>query len=137
MDSQKTWGLIVEWRISLSSGKTHIVAGALTGLAIALVDNKKHKMVHNPVIAPSLGALFGKLPDIIEPALHPHHRQFFHSKLVFTATTYGLYRTYHWEVQTSLEKIIRGLLLIAGSAYLSHLVFDSITPRGLPLIGKL
>lgn len=123
--------------MNLSSGKTHIEVGALTGLAIALVDNKKHKMIHNPLIAPSLGALFGKLPDIIEPALHPHHRQFFHSKLVFAATTYGLYKTYHWEVQTSFEKITRGLLLIAGCAYLSHLVCDSMTPRGLPLIGKL
>lgn len=111
--------------------------GALTGLGIALIDNKKHKVSHNPATAASLGALFGKMPDIIEPALHPHHRQFFHSKLVLAATAYGMYETYQWKAQTSLEKIVRGIFLIAGCAYLSHLVCDSMTPRGLPLVGKL
>ncbi|MGB0834103.1 MAG: metal-dependent hydrolase [Psychrobium sp.] len=121
----------------MSNGKTHIAVGAVTGLALALVDNRKHKLIHNPIIAPSLGAAFGKLPDIIEPALHPHHRQFFHSKLVFAAIGYGLYKTYNWEAQSGFEKIIRGILLIAGCSYLSHLVCDSTTPRGLPLIGKI
>lgn len=121
----------------MSSGKTHIAVGAFTGLAIALLDNKKHNSVHNPVIAPALGAFFGKLPDLIEPATNPHHRQFFHSKLVFTATAYGIYEAFKWEPQSGIEKIIRGITLIAGCAYLSHLVCDSTTPRGLPAIGKI
>ncbi len=121
----------------MSSGKTHLAVGAATGLAIAIVDNKKHKFIHNPVIAPVLGAFFGKLPDIIEPAYHPNHRQFFHSTLTFSAIGFGVYNAYQWEAETGFEKILRGVMLIAGCSYLSHLVCDSTTPKGLPLIGKL
>ena len=121
----------------MSSGKTHLVVGGLTGLGLALVDNKKHKLVHNPLVAPAVGAFFGKLPDIIEPAVNPHHRQIFHSKLTFAVIGYGIYRAYKWETKSGLESFIRGILLIAGCSYLSHLVCDSTTPRGLPLVGKL
>lgn len=121
----------------MSSGKTHLAVGAVTGLAIALVDNKKHKLIHNPIIAPALGAFFGKLPDIIEPAYHPNHRQFFHSTVIFSAIGLGLYKVYHWELETGFEKIMRGVMLISGCSYLSHLICDSTTPKGLPLIGKL
>jgi len=121
----------------LSSGKTHLAVGAITGVSIALIDNKKHKFIHNPIMAPSLWAFFGKLPDIIEPAYHPNHRQFFHSAVTFSAIGIGLYKVYHWEPNSGFEKIIRGIMLIGGFAYLSHLVCDSATPKGLPLLGKL
>ena len=121
----------------MSSGKTHLAVGAITGLSIALIDNKKHKLIHNPIVAPALGAFFGKLPDIIEPAFHPNHRQFFHSALTFSAIGIGLYKAYNWEPETGFDEIVRGLTLIAGFSYLSHLVCDSTTPKGLPLIGKL
>lgn len=121
----------------MSSGKTHLAVGAATGLAIAMVDNKKHKYIHSPIVAPALGAFFGKLPDIIEPAYHPNHRQFFHSTLTFSAIGFGVYKAYQWETETGFEKILRGVMLIAGCSYLSHLVCDSTTPKGLPLIGKL
>lgn len=121
----------------MSSGKTHLVVGAITGLSIALIDNEKHGLIHNPVVAPALGAFFGKLPDVIEPAFHPNHRQFFHSTLTFSAIGLGTYKAYQWEAETGFEKILRGVMLIAGCSYLSHLVCDSTTPKGLPLIGKL
>lgn len=121
----------------MSSGNTHLAVGAATGLAIALIDNKKHKLIHNPITASFLGAVFGKLPDIIEPAFHPNHRQFFHSGLTFSAIGFGVYKAYSWEPETNFEKVIRGIMLIAGCSYLSHLVCDSTTPKGLPLIGKL
>ncbi|MAC47436.1 MAG: metal-dependent hydrolase [Oceanospirillum sp.] len=121
----------------MSSGKTHIVVGAATGLVVSLIDRERQSFSHNPCIATVLGALFGKFPDIPEPALHPHHRQFFHSKVVFAATTLGLIEAYKWKPDSEIEKIIRGLLLICGGAYLSHLICDSTTPRGLPLLGKL
>jgi len=121
----------------LSSGKTHLAVGAVTGLAITLVDHKKHKFIHNPIVAPALGAFFGKLPDIIEPAYHPNHRQFFHSTVTFSTISLGLYKAYTWEPETGFEEIVRGLMLIAGCSYLSHLICDSTTPKGLPLIGKL
>jgi hypothetical protein len=30
------------------------------------------------------------VPDLIEPAIHPHHRQFFHSWLFAGALAYGV-----------------------------------------------
>jgi inner membrane protein len=83
------------------------------------------------------GFYFGTLPDLIEPATHPHHRQFFHSAFVAVAIGYGLYRLYRWELDTPMTQTLRALALVAGGAYLVHLAMDATTKRSLPLIGRL
>lgn len=121
----------------MPNAKTHILVGAGVGLTAALLDKKKHPASHNIAVAPVVGAFMGKLPDILEPALHPNHRQFFHGVTVLTALSAGLLKAYRWSPEEPFERILRGLMLIGGGAYLSHLLLDMTTPKGLPLVGKL
>ena len=122
----------------MANGKTHLVIGATVGLIVILADRKKHEISHHPLMALTLGALFGKLPDILEPSLrNPHHRQFYHSLLVLGALGIGLKQIYDWYPDKELQQFLRGLLLVSGCAYVSHLLCDFTTPRSLPLVGKI
>lgn len=122
----------------MASGKTHLAVGAAVGLTVALTDQKKHKVSHNPSTGLALGAVFGKLPDVLEPSLgNPHHRQFCHSIMVLALLGIGLKRMYDWHPENKEQQCLRGLGLIAGCAYMSHLLCDAVTPRSLPLFGKV
>jgi hypothetical protein len=81
--------------------------------------------------------MLASLPDWIEPATNPHHRQFFHSVLFLGGVCYVSYRVYRWEPQTPWQSFVRWLSLVTAGAYIVHLVCDSGTPRALPLLGKL
>jgi len=121
----------------MASGKTHIITGCGAGLAVSCLDQgKKSELAHNPAIAVPLAGFFGKLPDILEPATNPHHRQFCHSIAVFAGIGYGLKKAYDWKPENNKEAFYRGLALVAGAGYLSHLLFDATTPMSLPVIGK-
>jgi membrane-bound metal-dependent hydrolase YbcI (DUF457 family) len=123
----------------LANGNVHSFAGTVAGLAVPLLD--KDAVEDNPellIAGPVVGNFFAKLPDIIEPAFkNPNHRQFFHSIAVLAAVGYGVKKAYDWQPEDKLEKVIRGILLCAGAGYLSHLALDAITPRSLPLVGRL
>lgn len=118
---------------------THSVAGALSGLIVAMFDkNNDHETLYDPFLAAAVGAVSGRLPDILEPALrNPHHRQFFHSFVVLIAAGYGLKKVYEWKPEDNLEALARGVLLFAGAGYISHLLLDATTARSLPIIGKI
>ncbi|MDO8932345.1 MAG: metal-dependent hydrolase [Rhodocyclaceae bacterium] len=83
------------------------------------------------------GAVFGTLPDILEPATNPRHRQFFHSVVCAGAVGYVCYRLYQWKPETAAEEFMRGVLLIAGGSFLTHLAMDALSPSGLPLLGRM
>lgn len=122
----------------MASGKTHLAVGAAVGLTVALADQEKHEVSHHPGTGIVLGAMFGKLPDILEPSIgNPHHRQFCHSILVLAALGAGLKRMYDWQPENKDQQCLRGVGLIAGCAYVSHLLCDAVTPRSLPLLGKV
>ena len=121
------------------NGPAHQLAGAIAAIAICAKDHEhKASPLHNPVAAGAVGALLGKLPDALEPALrNPHHRQFFHSVLMLGFVGWGVYMIYHWEPDDDFKRLLRSLLLIGGVAYLSHLALDALTSRSLPLVGRL
>ena len=118
---------------------THLIAGGLSGLIVAMFDkNDNHKTAYDPFLATVVGATSGCLPDILEPALrNPHHRQFFHSVVVLVAAGYGLKKVYEWKPEDNLEALLRKVLLFAGVGYVSHLLLDATTARSLPIIGKI
>lgn len=119
----------------MSNNFTHTVVGSLSGLAIALHDKEK---AIDPVSAICTSALFAKLPDILEPSLNnPHHRQFFHSVIVLSTIGLGVKKIYEWKPKDNRSKFWRALALCAGVGYISHLLLDGVTPRSLPLIGKM
>lgn len=89
-----------------------------------------------PLAGGGLAALLTKLPDILEPAVHPNHRQFFHS-VAFAALVAGGWKAlYDWQPQSDDGRFWRKVAMIGAGAYLCHLALDALTPRSLPLIGR-
>jgi len=122
----------------MASGKTHMIVGGLAGIVMLLADQKNRpESRHNPVAAVTVSTLFAKLPDILEPATNPHHRQFFHSVGVLGAVGYSMKKVYDWEPKDNVEIVVRFLALSASAGYLSHLLLDATTPMSLPIIGKI
>ena len=121
------------------NGATHQFAGAVAALTITQIDSEdKSTASHHPAAAITIGAFLGRLPDMIEPSLgNPNHRQFSHSVAVLGLLGTGMYKLYHRDPQDEFEKLLRGLLLLGGAAYLSHLALDALTSKSLPLLGKL
>lgn len=113
-----------------------VVAGAGIGIAIAYRESQTGEQTVWPLLGCGLGATFGTLPDILEPADHPNHRQFFHSFLFAAVLGYLGYKLYKWNPEEPWQKAARMLGLIAISAYLIHLSMDFVTPKSLPLVGK-
>lgn len=119
----------------MSNAGTHLVAAAATGMSfVALEHATDAKSKSNPALAIALASLGGKLPDILEPAVHPHHRKFFHSIAVLASIGWGVKKAYQWDVGTPLEKLARLAIIFGGVGYLSHLVLDASTPMGIPII---
>jgi len=120
------------------NGPTHKTIGALSCIATLAAINdepKKQSIAHDPFVVSILGVIGGALPDKIEPAsIGPHHRQFFHSLVTLGAVGYGVYKAYKWEPETDLGKCLRVAAMMLGVGYASHLIADSTTPKGLPVI---
>lgn len=111
-----------------------LAAAGVFGAAAADWSPDDHWSKH-PVVAACIAGGCGTLPDLIEPATSPHHRQFFHGVMFAAVVGVALCRTYQWQPDTDAGRITRHVLLFAGAAYLIHLAMDSTTPRSLPLIG--
>lgn len=114
----------------------HSEVGGLSGLSVVLAGQGEQTPI-NTLMAIGTGVAFAKLPDILEPATNPHHRQFFHSFVVLAAIGFGVKKAYNWKPQDRSGEFWRALALCAGIGYLSHLLLDGFTPRSLPLIGKI
>lgn len=121
----------------MACGPTHKFVGGAVGFCISAMENTNNQKTIDPISAAALGSLFGALPDLLEPAINPHHRQFCHGVVMLAVIGYGIRRAYLWRPDTDRERLWRGIALVAGGAYLSHLFLDCVTPRSLPLVGKL
>src|SRR5271168_5125752 len=75
------------------------------------------------------------VPDIIEPALNPHHRSIAHSLAAgCTLLHFGADRCF--ASNRDWEELQKMLYASATAGYLSHLVADGCTPKGLPLLSN-
>lgn len=152
----------------MPNGKTHAWAGAATGSAVAAYRGRQQPLVN--VLIEILGGgvggyLGGKVPDVLEPALHPGHRDFCHSWTAGGAVATGLTALARWETfcreqaaelrqrrlaspptdpVTSFFLVLgeifwtlaAGFVSGFGAGYLSHLALDAATPRRLPAFCK-
>jgi membrane-bound metal-dependent hydrolase YbcI (DUF457 family) len=114
-----------------------VVAGTAIGVAIAYRESQTGRSTAWPLLGGGLGAACGTLPDVIEPALNPNHRQFFHSLAFAAALGYCAYKLYQWKPEEPWQQVARMVGLIAISAYLIHLAMDATTPKSLPVVGKI
>tara|TARA_R110002049_G_scaffold20717_2_gene75867 strand:- start:4542 stop:4922 length:381 start_codon:yes stop_codon:yes gene_type:complete len=122
--------------------KTHAV-GAGFAMAIAAYCEARERELPaeeaagNAIASGGVAAICGSLPDLLEPAVHPNHRQFFHSVVFAAALIEGGRRIYRWQPEENWQRLVRNLTLIAGGAYLVHLAMDASTAKSLPMLGKL
>lgn len=112
-------------------------AALLVGVALLSIESQKKEFTHAPITGSIVAAACTNIPDWLEPAIHPHHRQFFHSFAFAGLVGYGMYKAYQWETESDLDKFIRLCLLAAGAGILIHLAMDSATSRSLPILGKI
>ena len=115
---------------------THKLGAGLALLIAAGIDEWRRtgQISTKPLLAGLGGYCFGTLPDKIEPATSPNHRQFFHSIAFAGIVGLSTYELYHWEPTNELERFLKGLGLVMGGAYLIHLAMDFTTRKSLPII---
>ena len=77
-----------------------VMAAVCVGGAAAADWKEDDHWAKHPLLAAATAAGCGTLPDVLEPALHPNHRQFFHSFLLATGVGFGLYKLYQWEPES-------------------------------------
>lgn len=122
----------------MPNGNTHRLIAALAVGGTSLANEAIHgEVTGKPLLSALIASLLTNLPDMIEPASNPYHRQFFHSVLFGGAVAYAGVKAYEWLAEDDFEKAVRALLMVGCGAYLVHLLADSTTPRSLPLVGKL
>lgn len=147
------------------NGRTHKIVGTAVGGGRALIAARGQSTPNQivEVLGGALaGSWAGNLPDALEPALHPGHRKAAHSLAVGAAAMIAdsslrrvavSCRDWADELRARrlnsdgvlasillwiAEMVLRGVTGACHAivpAYLSHLVLDVTTPRGLPVFG--
>lgn len=143
---------------------THELAGAVSGVALALlrVGDASTSQALAEVVGGAFGGwIGGVLPDVLEPATTPNHRELAHSVVV--GGTLTLARLAEWQATCRSEakgcdaraltfalgsdarqraewdalgwRFLAGLLAGVVAGYASHLILDAGTAKGLPLLG--
>ena len=90
-----------------------------------------------PFLTAALASHVGSLPDRLEPATNPNHRQFFHGVVFAVGLGFAVKQLYEWEPQSDLQALLRYMGLVVGGAYLAHVLLDALTPKSVPLLGRL
>ena len=122
----------------MPTGTTHcLIAAVSIGAILGNQETRNRERSPKPLIGAALGVALTNIPDLLEPAVHPHHRQFFHSVAFCCLVGWGTYELYKWDPDEEWKKVIRFALLVGGGALIIHLALDAITKRSLPLIGKV
>src|ERR1700731_3123532 len=109
----------------MASGKKHAWIGAGVAVAGWFVYCK---LVERPLelgevlVAAGVGAIGGLVPDLLEPAIHPNHRRFFHSYITGALLLHA--NSHLWgNVQIPAEG--RGTVHLVSLGFLSHLLADA------------
>ena len=123
----------------MPNAAAHAMAATLAvgGTIAATTDTTEKDGVLKIAAGGAMGTLGAKLPDLLEPALNPHHRQFFHSVVFAVGLGVAVHKVYKWQTSTKTDEWIRLLILAGISGYLLHLIMDGFTPRSLPMVGRL
>ncbi|MEX0567537.1 MAG: metal-dependent hydrolase [Candidatus Njordarchaeota archaeon] len=114
----------------------HILTGALIGSGCiyyhAVIVGRRINQADILILKALLfGGLGGILPDLLEPADNPHHRKFFHS-IAFTLIC--LYENQKLMENTSINEETKNLVSSLTTGYITHLLLDSETVSGLPIV---
>lgn len=119
------------------NGPAHqLVAGVATSVFLAERERQAGLQTAQPLLAGTAAAFLTKLPDILEPATSPNHRQFFHSVAFAALLGVALNELNKRQPESAGGEFLKALGQVAIPAYLIHLFLDSLTAKSLPLIGR-
>lgn len=122
----------------MACAQTHqLIAAAAVGSYCLSQEADRQEPSKKPLAGALLAGQLTQLPDLLEPAAHPNHRQFFHSLAFAGILGLATYKLYQWEPESELGEIARFGLLVGAAAYFIHLLVDAGSPKSLPLVGKL
>lgn len=121
----------------------HQITSALTSLLFEIgrqiyLETKGVKLnsaesILSLIMAPLAGAAGGVIPDKLEPATSPDHREFYHSLAGGSAIGIGLSK-----IPINTENINLNLFNVclrsSGIGYVTHLVQDAGTPKSIPIV---
>lgn len=122
--------------------KTGILVCGSAGLVINLIRqfdrmNNDHTAKFNwlelfayTTVGATLGGAAGVLPDLFEPAINPCHRKIFHSMTLAFGIGAGIIKAN----KSKLPEPAKDAIKTASMGYITHLILDSKTPYGLPII---
>src|SRR3989344_7686238 len=114
----------------MSNRTTHAFVGGLVGLGIYLYSRKildQEPNLKGLLISSLLGAGAGILPDMLEPATNPMHREFFHSVVVGGGLAYIVKNIIN---NPDIDNSTKEVLITLCGGYGSHLFLDASTPAG-------
>lgn len=112
----------------------HALLGAATGILVDVWITQRRSAPPSAgrlVLSAIGGSFAGILPDYLEPAYDPNHRRFFHSITFQILCVAGVAGAWSRASRSDEPRIILTSLVYA---YLSHLLADALTPKGLPRI---
>jgi len=118
----------------MPNSKTHFLVGAVIGAGLyCLIKKSQDQPIElSGVLGMGLvGGVAGLLPDIIEPATSPNHREFAHSIAALLVIGSGINKLHE---NQGIEAGQKELLLTLALGYGSHLLLDAGTPASLPII---
>jgi len=118
----------------VANSNVHFVVGAGVSAVVYLgfcrCTNRK-ATVWGVLGASLAGAVVASVPDLLEPAVHPNHRAFFHSLAALGLSAWAGLSTPGDPRFSQDDKLA---VLLVSLAYVSHLILDGFTPRSLPLV---
>jgi membrane-bound metal-dependent hydrolase YbcI (DUF457 family) len=117
----------------MPGAKTHFGLGAATSALYYAVECEQKNQNYNLeeiLFAAAGGGISGVMPDQIEPAKTPNHREFFHSVLFAAGLGTGTTEIDRLDLTEKQKAMAKSL----SAGYLSHLAADATTPKRLPLV---
>ena len=118
----------------MPNAKTHFLVGAAIGAGLYCLIQKAQDQpieLHGLLGMGLVGGVAGLLPDIIEPATSPNHRELAHSFAALIAVGAGINNLNERQDMDAAQK---GLWNTLALGYASHLLLDAGTPAGLPIM---
>jgi len=135
----------------MPNGNTHKTAGAVL-VPIVYLTSLNNFGFQEKITLEELALTFcislssSRIPDILEPPIHPNHRAFFHS-FAFVGIT-GYVGVKAWKdlkvrrserialgnPQWSFNEFLDVVIVITSGSILLHLIMDGFTPKGLTFV---
>ena len=135
----------------MPNGNVHNTVGGILGpIAYLAIQNILHPNeradLGELILSAGIGVSTSRVPDILEPPIHPNHRAFFHSIVFSGITVYiGVQAWNDYKIKSS-ERLTSGsrewsfnefadiAIIIASGSILLHLILDGFTPKGLNIV---